>query len=58
MTPRSKHYSIKYHWFREFVQQGYVKLNKIDTKLQLADILTKSLPKDQFQTLRKMLMGW
>ena len=62
MTPRSKHYSIKYHWFREFVQRGQelgtVSLNKIDTKIQLADILTKSLPREQFCKLRKLLMGW
>ena len=58
MTPRSKHYSIKYHWFRDFIKSDNIELNKIDTKVQLADILTKSLPKDQFVILRKMLMGW
>ena len=58
MTPRSKHYSIKYHWSREFATRENISLNKIDTKLQLADILTKSLPKEQFSKLRKMLMGW
>jgi hypothetical protein len=58
MTPRSKHHSIKYHCFKEFVTKENISLNKIDTKLQLADILTKSLPKEQFSKLRKMLMGW
>ena len=55
MTPRSKHYSIKYHWFREFVTRENISLNKIDTKLQLADILTKSLPKEQFSKLENCL---
>ena len=58
MTPRSKHYSIKYHWFREFINSDRIVLNKIDTKAQLADILTKSLPKEQFVVLRRLLMGW
>ena len=58
MTPRSKHYALKYHWFREFVRLGKVGLNKISTDFQLADILTKSLSRDKFQTQRKMLMGW
>lgn len=58
MTQRSKHYSIKYHWFREFVKSDKITLNKIDTKVQLADLLTKSIPRDQFVILRKLLMGW
>ena len=61
-TPRSKHYAVKYHWFREYVQSGErsgeVKLNKIDTNVQLADILTKSLGGPAFVRLRKLLMGW
>ena len=24
MTPRSKHYGVKYHWFREHVQNGLI----------------------------------
>ena len=58
MTPRSKHYAMKYHWFREFVRLDKIGLNKISTHIQLADILTKSLPRDKCQSLRKLLMGW
>ena len=60
MTPRSKYYAIKYHWFREYVKtdEYEIGLNKIGTDDQLADILTKSLPKLKFQRMRKMLMGW
>ena len=57
-TPRSKHYAIEYHWLREYVQSGEVVLNKIDTKYQLADLLTKSLSGENFVRLRKLLMGW
>jgi hypothetical protein len=58
-TPRSKHYALKYHWFRELVyHDDSIRLNKIDTKEQLADILTKSLAGEHFKELRKKLMGW
>lgn len=60
VTPNSKHFAIKYRWFREYVQDPAEKiiLHKIDTEVQLADILTKSLSKIQFQRLRLLLMGW
>ena len=56
--PRSKHYALKYHWFREFIHLDKIGLNKIDTKIQVADILTKSVLSVQFEELRKLLMGW
>ena len=60
MTPRSKHYAVKYHWFRNRVNRegSGIKLLKIDTKDQLGDIFTKSLPRATFEFLRKKLMGW
>lgn len=58
MTPRSKHYGTKYHFFRHHVQNGELKINKIDTKEQLADIMTKGLPRETFTYLRDKLMGW
>jgi hypothetical protein len=58
ITPRTKHYNIKYHFFRENVKRGDFKLFKIDTKKQLADIFTKGLPKKTFEDLRLLIMGW
>ena len=58
MTPRSKHYNMKYHWFREFVRLDKIGLNKISTDIQLADILIKSLSRDKCQGLRRLLMRW
>ena len=50
MTPRSKHYVIKYHWFHEKVADlsQYITLIKIDTKNQLSDLFTKGLPLASF----------
>ncbi|KAK8921676.1 hypothetical protein KSP39_PZI020062 [Platanthera zijinensis] len=42
---RSKHIKIRYHHIRENIEKGEVCLRHIPTELQLADILTKSLPK-------------
>jgi hypothetical protein len=58
MTPRSKHYAIKYHWFRSHLKPEKVEVKKIDTKEQKADILTKGLKTDTFREIRKLLCGW
>ena len=58
LRPRTKHISLKYHHFSDQVRQGKIKIEAIDTKVQIADIFTKPLPKDQFQVLRKLFLGW
>ena len=58
MTLRTKHIAIKYHWFRSKLQPGQIELQKIDTKVQLADIFTKSLPRLELEEKRKLLIGW
>ena len=59
MTPRSKHYAVKYHWFRQYITpNGDVTVEKVDTKEQLADIFTKGLKIKEFTIIRKLLMGW
>jgi len=58
MTPRSKHYAVKYHWFCERLIPRKITLVKIATNEQLGDIFTKGLNRIAFQRLQKMLMGW
>jgi hypothetical protein len=41
-----------------FSRDIYIEVEKIDTKNQIADILTKGLSKDLYEALRKMLVGW
>ena len=57
-TPRTKHIAIKYHHFRQQVYDGIIDIRPIDTKVQIADILTKPLPGPSFVKLRNLLMGW
>jgi hypothetical protein len=58
MRPRTKHLNAKYHHFREAVMQGLIEIFYVNTKEQLADILTKPLMITLFEFLRKMLTGW
>ena len=57
-TTRSKFYNSKVHWFRSHLKPNQIKVTKIDTKAQRADIFTKSCLRDVFERLCKMLMGW
>ena len=58
MTPRSKHYAIKYHWFREHAYANRVSIVKIASANQLGDLFTKGLARPAFEHLRRLLMGW
>lgn len=49
-----KHIAIKYHFVREQVGNGKVKLSYCPSKDMIADMLTKGLPCVQFEKLRKM----
>jgi hypothetical protein len=58
MTPRSKHYAVKYHWFREHLSPRNIELVKIASENQLGDIFTKGLGGTAFKRMRQQLMGW
>jgi hypothetical protein len=45
---KSKHIEIKYHYIRDKVQKGAVKLQHISTYEHIADILIKPLVKGKF----------
>ena len=49
---RTKHIDIRYHYVRECVQDGSLILQYCPSEKMLADILTKPLPKFQFEMLR------
>ena len=46
---RAKHIDIKKHFAHEAIQNGHMRLIRVSTKDQLADILTKGLCHPQFQ---------
>ena len=56
--PRTKHISIKWHHFREYIKRGTSKIVYIETNEQQVDIMKKPLAKPQFEYLRKHIIGW
>eukprot|EP00253_Pinus_taeda_P024874 PITA_24874 len=61
---RSKHIGIRYHFIRDYVQKGAVKLEYISTDEQVTDILTKALPRgkhvyfrDKMGVVRNTFLG-
>uniref|UniRef100_A0AAV1UAU4 Uncharacterized protein n=1 Tax=Peronospora matthiolae TaxID=2874970 RepID=A0AAV1UAU4_9STRA len=49
---RTKHVDIRHHFIRKTIKAGTVALAYVDTKSQLADILTKALGSKTFKFLR------
>ncbi len=54
---RAKHINNRKHFAHEAVQNGYMRLYKIPTECQLADLLTKSLQRGQFERCLFSLLG-
>ena len=55
---RTKHINIRYHFIRERVESGEIKLIHVPSAEQLADILTKPLAKPQIMRLRGRVLGY
>ena len=49
---KTKHFKIKLYHLREEQKDGVIKLLYCKTKDQIADVLTKALPKARFKALR------
>ena len=52
---RTKHIDIRYHFVREKVEDGQVRLVYCPTQEMLADLMTKPIPAAQFDALRTKL---
>ncbi|GKB95652.1 hypothetical protein Tco_0981789 [Tanacetum coccineum] len=52
---RAKYIDVRYHFIKEQVENGIVKLYFVRTEYQLADIFTKPLPRERFNFLIKKL---
>ena len=48
---RSKHIRVRYHFIRSYLEEGSIKASYINTKDQLADLLTKPLGRIKFLEL-------
>nr|GEV83482.1 hypothetical protein [Tanacetum cinerariifolium] len=52
---RTKHIDVHYHFIKEHVEKGTIKLYFVKTNYQLADLFTKALPADRFNYLVRRL---
>jgi hypothetical protein len=52
---KTKHIDLRYHYIREQQEKGQIEIRYIESENQLADILTKALPKPRFEFLREAL---
>jgi len=52
---RSKHIDIRYHFSKEASENGDIEIKYLESEHMLADILTKSLPKNRHENCVKML---
>ena len=55
MHSKMKHIPIKYHFIQEHVVEKNIRVEYVGTKEKLADIFTKSLPREAFEYLRQRL---
>lgn len=54
---KTKHIPIRYHKIRNAAGDGLIEIKYVNTKDQVADILTKPLPSSQFTPLRDVLLS-
>lgn len=52
---QTKHINVKFHILREYQANGEIAITCIPSADQLADILTKPLPRDKFQHFRTLM---
>ena len=59
MTPRMKHIAVKHHFFKDHIgEENGIRIAKIETAFQRADIFANGLPFADFERIRGLLMGW
>ena len=60
VTSRTKHWCVKFHFFWSYVnnKENRTRCEKVDTKGQKADYLTKGLTRDNFEHCRLLNQGW
>ncbi|CAH9146636.1 unnamed protein product [Cuscuta epithymum] len=52
---RTKHIDVRFHYIRDIVEKGIIKLEKIPSEFNPADMGTKCLPVEKFVSCQKIL---
>ena len=51
---RTKHIDVRYHWIREVMEKQEMRLKKIHTDRNPADIMTKVVPREKLELCREL----
>lgn len=51
-----EHIDVRMHFVREQIENGTVKVFKMDTAMNPADMLTKALPRDKLELCRSLIL--
>ena len=54
-SKKAKHYQMKLQFLKDMRSEGIFRYDWISTKVQLADAMTKCLPRDSFCNFRNMM---
>jgi len=57
-SDRTKHIRLRYFFIKQYLDNGDFVLKHCGTDRMIADILTKPLQGEHFETLRKYLLGY
>jgi hypothetical protein len=58
VRPRTKHPNVRLHHFRDCMERGEIAIHPISTDDQLADMLTKPVPRSTLDRHRVLIVGW
>ena len=59
MTSRTRWFHQRWHWFWQIIRTNpNIQLHKVETTKQCADYLTKPLPREVFERIRKLVQKW
>ena len=55
---KSRHMRVRWHFISELMEDGFIKLEHVDTNLMVADLLTKPMGGQKFRAFRGMIMNF
>jgi hypothetical protein len=55
MNARTKHIDLRYHYIRDATENGTISLSYVHTNEQIADALTKALPRVKLEHFRRLM---
>ena len=55
-TARSRHIDARYHYIREYIEDGIIKIQFVCTKENLADVYTKNTKSEEYNSVHDYMV--